>query len=158
MIAHTHTHTHTHTVNGALSGTTRVSRYQKGKNQSGLPASIDRSVHARHDTDRTVLSQCAFPSSVSSSSLTFSGCRPTNSVKALKAIAHDSQRARLVTSPWAKFGFRFGGGANPPLLFARSPSLSTPASSPLTLALEVGSSPPFPLPYPFFLAASPPFP
>jgi len=28
---HTHTHTHTHTFNGLLSGTTRVSRYQKGK-------------------------------------------------------------------------------------------------------------------------------
>jgi len=26
-----HTHTHTHTFNGSLSGTTRVSRYQKGK-------------------------------------------------------------------------------------------------------------------------------
>jgi len=28
---HTHTHTHTHPFNGSLSGTTRVSRYQKGK-------------------------------------------------------------------------------------------------------------------------------
>jgi len=27
----TDTHTHTHTFNGPLSGTTRVSRYQKGK-------------------------------------------------------------------------------------------------------------------------------
>jgi len=26
-----HAHTHTHTFNGPLSGTTRVSRYQKGK-------------------------------------------------------------------------------------------------------------------------------
>ena len=29
--AHIHTHTHTHTFNGPLSGTTRVSRQQKGK-------------------------------------------------------------------------------------------------------------------------------
>ena len=29
--SHTHTHTHTHTFNGPLSGTTQVSRYQKGK-------------------------------------------------------------------------------------------------------------------------------
>ena len=29
--AFTHTHTHTHPFNGPLSGTTRVSRYQKGK-------------------------------------------------------------------------------------------------------------------------------
>ena len=28
---HTHTHTHTHPFNGILSGTTQVSRYQKGK-------------------------------------------------------------------------------------------------------------------------------
>ena len=28
--AHTYTHTHTHTFNGPLSGTTRVSQYQKG--------------------------------------------------------------------------------------------------------------------------------
>ena len=28
---HTHTHTHTHTFNGPLPGSTRVSRYQKGK-------------------------------------------------------------------------------------------------------------------------------
>jgi len=28
---HTHTHTHTHPFNGPLSGTTHVSRYQKGK-------------------------------------------------------------------------------------------------------------------------------
>ena len=33
---HTHTHTHTHTFNGPFSGTTRVSQYQKGKNQSGF--------------------------------------------------------------------------------------------------------------------------
>ena len=31
-----HTHTHTHPLNGRLSGTTHVSRYQKGKNQSGF--------------------------------------------------------------------------------------------------------------------------
>ena len=30
------TTTHTHPFNGPLSGTTRVSRYQKGKNQSGF--------------------------------------------------------------------------------------------------------------------------
>ena len=31
-----HTHTHTHTFNGPFSGTTQVSQYQKGKNQSGF--------------------------------------------------------------------------------------------------------------------------
>ena len=32
----TTTHTHTHPFNGPLSGSTQVSRYQKGKNQSGF--------------------------------------------------------------------------------------------------------------------------
>ena len=31
MHTHTHTHTHTHPFNGSLTGTTQVSRYQKGK-------------------------------------------------------------------------------------------------------------------------------
>ena len=31
VTTHTRTHTHTHTFNGPLSGTTQVSRYQKGK-------------------------------------------------------------------------------------------------------------------------------
>jgi len=30
-LTHTHTHTHTHRFNSPLSGTTRASRYQKGK-------------------------------------------------------------------------------------------------------------------------------
>jgi len=33
---HTHTHAHTYPFNGPFSGTTRVSQYQKGKNQSGF--------------------------------------------------------------------------------------------------------------------------
>jgi len=33
----THTHTHTHAFNGPLSGTTRVSRYQKGKTNLAGP-------------------------------------------------------------------------------------------------------------------------
>ena len=35
-VTHTHTHTHTHPFNGPLSETTRVSRYQKSKNQYGF--------------------------------------------------------------------------------------------------------------------------
>jgi len=37
----THTHTHTHTFNGRLSGTTRVSRYQKGKTNPDFTESRD---------------------------------------------------------------------------------------------------------------------
>jgi len=35
-VTHTHTHTHTHRLNGPLSGTTRVSRYQKGTRSSAI--------------------------------------------------------------------------------------------------------------------------
>jgi len=34
-------YTHTHTFNGSFSGTTRVSRYQKGKNQSDFTEARD---------------------------------------------------------------------------------------------------------------------
>ena len=34
-------HTHTHTFNGPLSGTTRVSRYQKGKTNLDFTAARD---------------------------------------------------------------------------------------------------------------------
>jgi len=34
LMANTHTHTHTHQFNGPLSGTTRVSRYQRGKTKT----------------------------------------------------------------------------------------------------------------------------
>ena len=36
MASSTHTHTHTHPFNGPFSGTTRVSRYQKGKTNLDL--------------------------------------------------------------------------------------------------------------------------
>jgi len=83
------THTHTHPFNGPLSGTTHVSRYQKGKNQSGFywskrqwvavaSAGPHASLHlapdrkpCQHPTTQFLQAGC--PS-----------CRPTNSVKALK--------------------------------------------------------------------------
>ena len=85
-----HTHTHTHPFNGPFSRTTRVGRYQKGKtnldfteardsewqwHQMGICKSAPRSrqitMPAPH---HSVFLQAGCPS-----------CRPTNSVKALKA-------------------------------------------------------------------------
>ena len=81
--------THTHPFNGPLSGTTHVSRYQKGKNQSGFywskrqwvavaSAGPHASLHltpdrkpCQHPTTQFLQAGC--PS-----------CRPTNSIKALK--------------------------------------------------------------------------
>ena len=42
--AHTHAHTHTHTFNGSLSGTTRVSRYQKGTRSIAQLSPRDRAM------------------------------------------------------------------------------------------------------------------
>ena len=83
------THTHTHPFNGPFSGTTRVSRYQKGKinldfteardsewqwHQLGhmqVCTSLQTDIHAI--TPPLSFLQAGCPS-----------CRPTNSVKALK--------------------------------------------------------------------------
>ena len=84
------THTHTHPFNGPLSGTTQVSRYQKGNTNldfseardsecSGISWAICKSApHSRQITmpapHRSVFLQTRCPS-----------CCPTNSVEALKA-------------------------------------------------------------------------
>ena len=83
-------HTHTHPFNGPFSGTTRVSRYQKGKTNldllkqetvsgSGISWAICKSAPSSRQITtpaphHLVFLQAGCPS-----------CRPTNSVKALKA-------------------------------------------------------------------------
>ena len=42
--AHTHTHTHTHMFNGPFSGTTQVSRYQKGKTNLDFTEARDNGI------------------------------------------------------------------------------------------------------------------
>ena len=86
----THTHTHTHPFNGSLSGTIRVSRYQKGKTNLDFTGARDSewqwhqvctSLQTDNHTSTSPLSflQAGCPS-----------CRPTNSVKALKAQTNDT--------------------------------------------------------------------
>jgi len=86
----THAHTHTYPFNGPLSGTTRVSRYQKGKtnldftgarnsewqwHQLGMCKSAPRTRQITTPAPHhSVLLQAGCPS-----------CHQTNSVKALKA-------------------------------------------------------------------------
>ena len=91
MFSGEHTHTHTHTFNGLLSRTTRVSRYQKGKTNLDFTEARDSewqwhiswaicksASRSRQITmpapHHSVFLQAGCPS-----------CRPTNSVKALKA-------------------------------------------------------------------------
>ena len=88
---HTHTHTHTHPFKGPLSRSTQVSRYQKGKtnldfteardsesqwHQLGhmqVCTSLQTDNHASTPTTQVFQAGCR-------------SCRPTNSVRALKAL------------------------------------------------------------------------
>jgi len=81
-------HTHTHPFNGPLSKTTRVSWYQKGKTNLDFTEAID-SEWQRHQLGRVCISlQRDNRASTPPLSLLQAGCpscRPTNSIKALKA-------------------------------------------------------------------------
>jgi len=95
--------THTRTFNSPFSGTTQVSWYQKGKNQSGFywskrqwlavaSAGQYKSLHLApdrqpHQHPITLFLQARCPS-----------CRPTNSVKALKATEPHNIPGTLPTS------------------------------------------------------------
>ena len=81
---------HTHTFNGPFSGTTRVSRYQKGENQSGFCWSKRQWVAMASAGPYASLHLAPTDNHASSPQLSFlqarcPSCRPTNSVKALKA-------------------------------------------------------------------------
>ena len=87
---HTHTHTHTHPFNGPFSGTTRVSRYQKGKTDLDFTGARDseRQWHQPGHVQVCTLLQTDNHASTPLLSFLQAGCpscRPTNSVKALKA-------------------------------------------------------------------------
>ena len=98
-----HKHTHTHPFNGPFSGTTRVSRYQKGKTNLDFTEARDSeqqwhqlglmqvciSLQTDNHASTTLLKvflQAGCPS-----------CHPTNSVKALKATVGQSIRPLLLT-------------------------------------------------------------
>ena len=92
-----HTHTLTHTFNGPLSGTTRVSRYQKGETNLDFTEARDSewqwhqlgrmqvctSLQTDNHTSTPPLSllQAGYPS-----------CRPTNSVKACTPSKSDTEK------------------------------------------------------------------
>jgi len=82
--------THTHTLNGPLSVTTQVSRYQKGETNLDFTEARD-STWQWHQLGRMqVCTSLQTDNHASTPPLSFlqagcSSCRPTNSVKALKA-------------------------------------------------------------------------
>jgi len=87
---HTHTHTHTHPFNVPFSETTRVSRYEKGKTNLDLAEARDSEWPWHKLSHMQVCTSLQTDNHTSTPPLSFlqtgcPSCRPTNSVKALKA-------------------------------------------------------------------------
>ena len=83
-------HTHTHTFNGPFSGTTQVSRYQKGKTNLDFTEARDSEWQWHQLGHMQVCTSLQTDNHASTPQLSFlqagcPSCRPTNSVKALKA-------------------------------------------------------------------------
>jgi len=90
QVLRTHTHTHTHTFKGPLSGTTRVSRYQKGKTNLDFNEARDSEWQWHQLCSIQVCTSLQTDNHASTPPLSFlqagcPSCRPTNSVIALKA-------------------------------------------------------------------------
>ena len=88
MLTNTHTHTHTH---GHFSGTTRVSRYQKGKTNLDFTAARDSEWKWHPLGHMQVCTSLQTDNNASTPPLSFlqagcPSCHPTNSIKALKAL------------------------------------------------------------------------
>ena len=86
-----HTHVYTHTFNGPFSGTTRVGRYRKGKTNLDFTEARDSEWQWHQLGHMQVCTSLQTDNHASTTPLSFlqagcSSCRPTNSVKALKAI------------------------------------------------------------------------
>ena len=87
---YTTTHTHTHPFNGPLSGTTRVSRYQKGKTNLDFTEARDSEWQWNPLGRMQVCTSFQTDNHASTPPLSFlqvrcPSCRHTNCVKALKA-------------------------------------------------------------------------
>jgi len=86
------THTQSHTFNGPMSGTTQVSRYQKGKTDLDFTGARDSEWQWHQLGHMQVCTLLQTDNHASTSLLSFlqagcPSCRPTNSVEALKATA-----------------------------------------------------------------------
>jgi len=100
-------HTHTHPFNGPLSGTTRVSRYQKRKTNLDFTEARDSEWQWHLLGYMQVCTLLQSDNHASTPPLNFlqagcPSCRPTNSVKAL-SLAQASAKSRLVSPFWYLF-------------------------------------------------------
>jgi len=86
-------YTHAHPFNGPLSGTTQVSRYQKGKTNMDFTGARDSERQWHQLGHMQVCTSLQRDNHASTSLLKFlqagcPSCRPTNSVKALKELTY----------------------------------------------------------------------
>jgi len=93
VVSCTRIHTHTHPFNGPLSGITRVSRYQKGKTNLDFTGARDIEWQWHQLGHIQVCTSLQTDNHAGTPPLSFlqagcPSCRPTNSVKALKALLH----------------------------------------------------------------------
>jgi len=93
-------YTHTHPFNGPLSGTARVSRYQKGKTNLDFTEPRDSEWQWHQLGHMQVCTSLQTDNHVSTPPLSFlqagcPSCHPTNSVKALKAAFYAHSNSRL---------------------------------------------------------------
>jgi len=100
--AHTHTRTHAHT-NGPLSGTTRLSRYQKGKTYLDFTEARDSEWQWHPLGYMQVCTLLQLDNHASTPPLNFlqagcPSCRPPNSVQALKTLEHKVTFAAPLTT------------------------------------------------------------
>jgi len=89
-LGHNTTHTHTHPFNGPFSGTTQVSRYQKGKTNLDFTEARDSECQWHQLGHMQVSTSLQTDNHASTPPLSFlqagcPSCCPTNSIKALKA-------------------------------------------------------------------------
>jgi len=87
---HSNTHTRARTFNGSFSGTTRVSRYQKGKTNLDITEARDSEWQWHQLGHMQVCTLLQIDNHATTPPLSFLqarclSCHPTNSVKALKA-------------------------------------------------------------------------
>ena len=96
---HAHTHAHAHPFNGPLSGTTQVSRYQKGKTDLDFTETRDSEWQWHQLGHMQICTSLQTDNHASTSSLSFlqagcPSCCPTNSVKALNEGTWNQQLKR----------------------------------------------------------------
>jgi len=91
VLQRNHTHTHTQPFNGPLSGTTQVSRHQKGKTNLDFTEARDSEWQWQQLGHMQVCTSLQTDNHASTPPLSFlqagwPSCCPTNSVNALKAM------------------------------------------------------------------------